>query len=288
MIKKLSWKITDKSRLLSFLKERMKNEYSSIDISRMIRNQRCLVNKNVERFESTLLFPDDEVLLFPKKFSQIQCESERVLLDSPYYLIYDKPAYIASEKLAKILNVHLVHRLDRDTTGCILFAKTKQAGIKLSALFKKQMISKQYLAYVSKIPSRKKGTVKSFLHVKTRREGALIMTSSPFSKQGKLAITHWEYLKTTTFGALLQCSPITGRTHQIRVHLQQQGLSIIGDREYPSPNSRKYFAFRYLLHASLLSFMCPFTQEKLTIASTMPSEPIYYFSKNQKVLFLSC
>lgn len=287
MIKELSWKITDKSRLSSFLKGRIKNEYSSIDISQMIRNQRCLVNKNVERFESTLLFPGDEVFLFPKKFSQLQFEPQRVFLDSPYYLIYDKPAYIASEQLAKILNLRLVHRLDRDTTGCILFAKTKQAEVKLTALFKKQMISKQYLACVSKIPSQEKGTIKSFLYIKTRREGALVMTSSPFSKQGKLAITHWEYLKTTTFGAVLRCFPITGRTHQIRVHLQHKGFPIIGDMEYQSPNSKKYFAFRYLLHASLLSFICPFTQEKITITSTMPSEPIYYFSKLQKILFLS-
>lgn len=286
MIKVLKWKINQKIRLLSFLKEKLKNDYTNKDLSHMIRNQRCLINKKIERFESTVLLPHDEILIFPKKFEKIEFDPSRVILDNPYYLIYNKPAYVSSEQLAKILKLHVIHRLDRDTTGCIVFSKSKETKHKFIDLFKKKMILKKYLAFIPKVPIQKQGTIKSFLYIKKRREGALTMGSSPFPKQGKLAITKWEYLKQTNFGALILCSPITGRTHQIRVHLQSIGYPIIGDLEYQDPNNSKYFAFRYLLHACSLSFLCPFTKKKIEIFNNMPYETIYYFSNTQNIKFL--
>lgn len=287
MNKILKWKISQEIRLSFFLKEKLKKDYNALDISQMIRNQRCLVNKKIERFESTTLLPDDEVLVFPKKFSRIKFDSNRILLDSPYYLIYNKPAYISSEQLAKTLQLQIIHRLDRDTTGCIIFSKSKKNNLKLINLFKKKIISKQYLAYVSKTPNQKQGIIKSFLYVKKRREGALVMASSPFPDKGKLAITQWKLLKKTKFGAIILCSPITGRTHQIRLHLYDNGFPIIGDLEYQNFNNSKYFAFRYLLHAFSLSFTCPFTNKKIKVSNDIMPEPIYYFSSTQDIKFLN-
>lgn len=163
-------------------------------------------------------------------------------------LFYNKPPYIASSDLAKVLGVHLVHRLDRDTTGVILFAKKNPAPYE--ELFRERKIEKTYHVLVEGQPKTKKGSFTGKMRKIGTREGAVIWG---ISANGVWSQTDWECEGIGKTASFVRCHPITGRTHQIRVHMRALGHPVLGDCEY---GSRKGISglFRPLLHASQLRF----------------------------------
>ncbi len=238
-------KVPSSTRLLSFIKKNF--AFSTKDLRWSIEHGRCFVNGRVERFGSSHLQKGDEVVIWPTKRPFLKKEQMRVLYEDDALLIYDKPPYIASSDLAKILGVHLVHRLDRDTTGVIIFAKKNPAPFE--ELFRKRKVEKTYHALV-KGTLKKRGTFSAKIGKIGRREGAVIWGISP---NGIWSQTDWECEQLGINAALVRCHPLTGRTHQIRVHMKAMGHPILGDCEY---GNRKGISglFRPLLHASGLSF----------------------------------
>lgn len=121
--------------------------------------------------------------------------------------------------------IHLVHRIDTQTSGVVVFAKTKKAAAELSALFAARAITKTYLAVVE-------GTIESERGIETPIEG-------------KTAVTVIRPVRTLDGATLIEADILTGRTHQIRIHMQSIGHPVVGDRRYGSTRS----APRMLLHA---------------------------------------
>jgi RluA family pseudouridine synthase len=163
----------------------------------------------------------------------------------------------------------LHHRLDRDTSGVMIFAKTKRANEPLADLFKKHQIQKTYvcLTKVKKVPES--WVVENHLgekrDKKTKKMKMVSVTSG-----GDKALTHFRCLEIYKKGMLLQAQPRTGRMHQIRVHLSEMGLGIYGDDIYPAPQTPE--ASRLMLHAFALDFVHPFTHENIHIESPLPQE----------------
>ncbi len=162
----------------------------------------------------------------------------------------------------------VVHRLDKDTTGAIMFAKTDEAYLKAIKMFTEHTIKKQYLALIC-------GTFELFSGTIDRPIGRhkTLKTKMCIRDDGRSAQTDWAVLE--TFGkkfSLLQVWIRTGRTHQIRVHLSSIGRPILGDLVYGyNPNfDQRIIAKHPFLHAQKLQFSHPITQEELSINAPLP------------------
>jgi 23S rRNA pseudouridine1911/1915/1917 synthase len=183
----------------------------------------------------------------------------------------------------------IVHRLDKDTSGLLVVAKSDLAHRGLAALFadhgRTEPFTREYLAFVWGVPGQPSGTIEAplFRH-RTDREK---MTVSP---QGREAVTHWELCETfpghngQPVASLLRCALETGRTHQIRVHLAHIGHPLLGDALYGSGFKTKVSLLglkaqaeleqlgRQALHAATLGFPHPLTGEALLCESALPED----------------
>ena len=176
----------------------------------------------------------------------------------------------------------IVHRLDKDTSGVMMAAKTEKAHHKLSKLFAKHNLTRRYHALVWGLPPERIGTIDAPIGRSRhdRKKMAIL-------ENGKEAITHYETLRDLPpFAALLECTLETGRTHQIRVHLSAMGYGIIGDPVYghplrsaqmPDQTARDVLATlrpfeRQALHAAHLGFTHPITKEPLAFDSPLPED----------------
>ena len=173
----------------------------------------------------------------------------------------------------------LVHRLDKETSGVIVVAKNNKAHQGLSLLFKDHNIHRVYWALVAGVPKQKKGTITSFLarHPLNRKA----FSSQP---SGKKAVTHYEVVE--TYGnqiSLLRITLETGRTHQIRVHMNDLGHPVLGDKVYGLKKQKRLItnsAFvrilnslsRQALHAAELGFEHPRTSQNMRFQADWPSE----------------
>lgn len=165
----------------------------------------------------------------------------------------------------------IVHRLDKDTSGCIVVAKNDQAHLSLTTQFAERDTGKIYLAVVQGCPKEQKGTVFTNIgrHPVNRLKMAVVNPGS-----GKPAITDWEVLHydAATDSSLVMCTLHTGRTHQIRVHMLHLGHPLIGDPIYAHPQRQKARPGRLMLHAWRLAFNHPEDGRRIAIQSPIPAE----------------
>lgn len=167
----------------------------------------------------------------------------------------------------------LVHRLDKDTTGCLLIAKNPHAHVMLQRQFKDRSVSKLYIALVAGIPTRAKARIEASIGRSTSDRTKMSVSSST---SARTAITEYELLSSSIKPdiALLKCTLLTGRTHQIRVHLHSIGHPIIGDVQYKNAQSEsitKECAVQSIcLHAWQLTFSSDGTEQ--TVFAPLPVE----------------
>lgn len=159
----------------------------------------------------------------------------------------------------------LHHRLDRDTSGLILLTKKQSVNRAVGELFSQRKIKKSYVALtIFKNLKKTKWTIQDHLARSTKDKKKMQSVQSG----GDLAITHFEVLKHTPNTMMILCEPQTGRTHQIRVHLYEYGLPILGDPTYFKNNSNQFE--RLFLHAWKLQFPHPVTNEVIQVESKIP------------------
>lgn len=163
----------------------------------------------------------------------------------------------------------IVHRLDKDTSGCIVVAKNDAAHLSLTSQFAHRETTKIYLAVVQGCPSEPRGTVFTNIgrHPVNRLRMAVVNPGS-----GKPAITDWEVLRydAASDSSLVMCTLHTGRTHQIRVHMLHLGHPLIGDVIYAHPKRQRAHPGRLMLHAWRLGFRHPRTGERLELEAPLP------------------
>ena len=255
--------------LLAFLKEKCKETLSVKKIKKAIDAKSCTVNGRVEFFSSFLVREGDRVVL--KSVASFSSELS-ILFQDEYFVIIDKPpGMVCEEGLYKEQNWTLVHRLDKDTSGLLLFSKNAKAEEALKALFAKREIKKLYLAIVDGRIKGKKGIIDNYLGKKAGYQGQTLYGEVADQDKGLRAITHWHSLATSETASLVLCDLKTGRTHQIRVHFTEKGHPILGDHQYV----KKSFICdlkpsRHLLHAWKLSFIHPFTQKEIEVEAPIP------------------
>lgn len=186
-------------------------------------------------------------------------DGEAIILDKPAGLPVDPPRdgslslenHLASLTFGFQRWPVAVHRLDRDTSGCLLLARNAKAARRFTEAFEQRQVEKSYLAVLDGIPAEQAGTI----------DMALAKTSTAATgwrmgpgKGGKEAVTHWQVLAARDGRALIRFMPETGRTHQLRAHaLHGLGLGILGDPVYRGPSADRRWTGGMLLHARSLS-----------------------------------
>ncbi|HLZ54827.1 MAG TPA: RluA family pseudouridine synthase [Verrucomicrobiae bacterium] len=169
----------------------------------------------------------------------------------------------------------IVHRLDKETSGCLVIAKNDETHIALSAQFAGRKVKKIYNAIVCGEPAHDAGEIRAAIarHPSHRKRMAVRDDDS-----GRAAHTTWRVLERLNSAALVEARLHTGRTHQIRVHFQFLGHPLVGDETYGARQNQKLAeltgcqAPRVMLHARELSFVHPRTEESLSFAAPLPDD----------------
>ncbi|WP_143962588.1 RluA family pseudouridine synthase [Litoribacter populi] len=179
----------------------------------------------------------------------------------------------------------LVHRIDKDTSGLLVIAKSEDAMTHLAHQFFHHTIERTYMALVWGEPKEEAGTIDA--HVGRSAKDRKVMQTFPDGSQGKNAITHYKVLKRLRYVSLVQCNLETGRTHQIRAHMKHLGHPLFNDAMYGGDKIRKgtqfskYKSFikncfeilpRQALHAASLGFVHPVTNQHMLFETPLPKD----------------
>ena len=184
-------------------------------------------------------------------------DGEALVIDKPAGLPIDIPRKGGHALVKELSTLRLgfqrepspVHRLDTDTSGCLLLARNAKAHVRFAAAFEQRLVDKVYLGIVARALDEEEGTIALSLSKISSAEKGWRMIAA---KKGKPAVTHWRKLKALDGGlTLVEFRPETGRTHQIRVHAQLGlGAALLGDPVYGHKDAR---VKRTMLHASALT-----------------------------------
>jgi 23S rRNA pseudouridine955/2504/2580 synthase len=278
----MNWIVAEAENIVACLKRKIGEQHSGKLLRKMLETGVCRLNGRVERFGSARVRKGDRVELLAgwEKASKKENKAFTVLYEDKECRVVNKPAgWVCSpENCRKSFGEWvLVHRLDKETTGALLLAKSPEIKEELIELFEKKAVEKEYLAIVDG-RMRGQGVRKSLFGKKRSYDGQTIWGSGA---TGLEAITKWKVLKTGKEASLVQCEPVTGRTHQIRVHLAEMRFPILVDRQYAEHFQAKFFAKRPLLHAHKLRFT--FRGKKIAAEAPIAED----FSEAMQVLGLT-
>ena len=181
--------------------------------------------------------------------------------------------------------VHVVHRLDRETSGLLVFAKSPELQEYMRTYWRQLVTKRSYVALVEGKLEKNEGKITSWL---TEDSRTALVSSSPVDNGGQLAITNYKVLKESalqtdeadlkTEYSLVELNLETGRTNQIRVHMASMGHPVVGDRKYGHGNESSPID-RLCLHARVLEFIHPMTEKKVRFEAPMPKEFARIFTK---------
>ena len=268
-------------------------EFSRASLQRMIRRGAVLVNGEKVR-PSRRMRPGDAVSVEVPRIMPLTVEPEDmpldILMEDATFAVINKPAGLAvhpgrgrlSGTLANALAYHfaelsrsggayrpgIVHRLDMDTSGAMVVAKTEAAHVALSAAFKARTVAKLYRAIVYGDPAHEEDRIEAPLGRDLARPQRMAVRHDG----GRDAITDVCVIERFGAAAHVEASPLTGRTHQIRVHLASRGHPVLGDPIYASHRTPPVETPRLMLHAWRLTFPHPGSGEPIEAEAPLPED----------------
>lgn len=205
-----------------------------------------------------IVYEDDDIIVVEKGYGLLSMGNDKKPDNTAYSILR---GYV---KWTNPLNkIFIVHRLDRDTSGLMMFAKSMEAKEKMQHNWNNMVLNRVYVAVVEGEPAEKEGTVKSYLVENSRYE--VYSTDDP--KKGQLAVTRYRTIQTNGKYSLLELELDTGRKNQIRVHMHDLGHPISGDTKYGAEKSPLH---RLALHAKTLRFIHPITRQIMDFSSRVP------------------
>jgi len=237
-----------------------------------------------ENIPLNIIYEDDQILIVNKLPGMVVHPAfgnwTGTLVNALAYHFQNLPTHRNGE-----IRPGLVHRIDKDTSGLLVIAKTDFAMTFMAKQFAEHTIERTYYAIAWGVPEPREGTIQNYLgrSMKDRK----IMTTYQKEEDGKLAITHYKVLKQYHYVSLVQCNLETGRTHQIRVHMKSIGHSLFNDSTYGGNSvvkgtvTGKYKQFvencfnllpRQALHAKTLGIIHPTTKEFMQFDSELPAD----------------
>ena len=210
-----------------------------------------------------IIHEDRDILVVDKPPGLLTMGTDKEKSRTAYFILTD---YVRRGCVKSRNRIFIVHRLDRDTSGILIFAKSWEAKLYLQGQWKET--KKKYLAVVHGKCEKSSDTITTYLvENKAHR-----VYSTPDAAKGKLSHTAYKVLKQVRDLALLEVDLLTGRKHQIRVHLADIGHPVVGDKKYGNENQAHK---RLALHARSISFRHPSSGEQMTFETKVPE----YFNK---------
>lgn len=271
--------------LMEFLEDKYK-ERSRTDIKSWLKHRQVKLNGSVTTAFNAPVSKGDEISInMSRSFVELRHPRLQIVYEDDHIIVVDKgygllsvgipnPAKKKIETAYDILRDYLkrknpknklfvVHRLDRDTSGLMMFAKTEEAQETLRHNWNNFVLQRLYIALLEGIVKEDEGVLKSRL---TENSKFKVYTTSE-QNEGKLAVTHFKVLKRGHGMSLVEFSLDTGRKNQIRVHASEMGHPISGDRKYGASASK---LGRLALHAKTLRFAHPVTRKDMSFESPLP------------------
>ncbi len=207
----------------------------------------------------SIVYEDDDVIVINKGYGLLSMGTDNYKEETAYSIVRD---YLKWKHPSNKL--FIVHRLDRDTSGLMLFAKNIETKDRLQHNWNNMVLERKYLAVVEGNVEQNEGVVKSYL----AENSAFEVYSTDNPDEGQLAVTRYKVLKRSRKGyTLLEVSLDTGRKNQIRVHMKDLGTPISGDRKYGAHTSPIH---RLALHAQSLRFVHPTTRRDMRFETPVP------------------
>ncbi|MBE6310314.1 MAG: RluA family pseudouridine synthase [Bacteroidales bacterium] len=258
-------------------------DHSPTKLKSMLRhNQFAINNMPTSRYDAELHVGDTFSVNFDQSFQifknprvELVYEDEHILVINKGYGLLsmgtdtkkDGTAYSIMREYVKYNNpqakVFIVHRLDRDTSGLMMLAKTVEAKDAMQHNWNNMVLNRKYVCVVEGAVEQAEGVIKSYLAENSQFE--VYSTDDP--KKGQLAVTRYKCLRATKNYSLMEVELDTGRKNQIRVHMKDIGHPIAGDRKYGAGHSP---INRLALHAQTLRFVHPITHKEMNFSTSIP------------------
>ena len=228
-----------------------------------------------------IIYEDDALIVVEKKNGLLTVPVNQKSSETTVFSILKEYA----KKQSYRNTVHVVHRLDRETSGLLVFAKSPELQEYMRTYWRQLVTKRTYVALVEGKLEKKEGKITSWL---TENPRTALVSSSPVDNGGQLAITNYKVLRESNLqtdemdlGAaysLVELNLETGRTNQIRVHMASMGHPVVGDRKYGHGNESSPID-RLCLHARVLEFIHPMTEKKVRFEASTPKEFARIFTK---------
>ncbi|HZK53147.1 MAG TPA: RluA family pseudouridine synthase [Desulfosporosinus sp.] len=283
--------VTDPAELMKFLQGALPSKSRS-DIKSLLTHHQISVDKEIRtQYNYPLEIGQQVAVNWTKVLIEEQPEGLNIVFEDASIIIIEKEAGLLSIATAtekqrtaySILSEHVkkrdpknkifvLHRLDRDTSGVMMFVKSEKVQQLLQNAWKEVVLERSYVAVVEGLVTQDQGTITSWL----TESKAFIMYSSHIPNSGQKAVTHYEVLRKNKNYSLLEVKLETGRKNQIRVHMKDIGHSIIGDKKY---GAIKHPIGRLGLHARVLAFKHPITGEDVRYETDIPKEFLSMFNQ---------
>ncbi|MDA3880841.1 MAG: RluA family pseudouridine synthase [Prolixibacteraceae bacterium] len=276
--------VKTEDELLKYLLKELQGKNRN-NIKSLLTNKQVIVNRKVESRYNHKLMPGDEVKIDNRRSNTPNILTARgfsIIFEDEHLIVIDKHAgilSIATEKekshtaynfLSKHVKyenasnkIFIVHRLDRETSGLMIFAKNIKVQHLLQDNWRDMITERTYIAIAEGVVKNDHGVIKSYL----QESKSLKVHSSQNPDAGKLSITNYKVLKRTNEYTMLEVRLDTGRKNQIRVHMQEIGHSLIADKKYGATSNP---IGRLGLHSRTLGFIHPVTKEPLRFQTVIP------------------
>ena len=279
----VTWDVPETTTLLAFVEKRLA-DHSKTKVKSMLKHNQFAVNsmptsqfdtpledgdkvsvnftKSFRVFSSPrikLVYEDNDILVINKGYGVLSMGTDNIKEGTAYSIMREYVKY--SDPRAKVF---IIHRLDRDTSGLMMLAKTMEAKDTMQHNWNNMVLNRKYVAVVEGVIPDDEGVVKSYLAETAQFE--VYSTQDP--TKGQLAITRYKVLKRSSGYTLVELELDTGRKNQIRVHMKDLGHPIVGDRKYGASSSP---IRRLALHARTLRFVHPITRKEMNFELPVPT-----------------
>lgn len=285
-------RVKESSTLMDFLLQKM-GGMTRTSVKNLLARRIVRVDGRVETRPDTMLAVGSEVVIMPEQGARLFSHPKlRIVYEDDYVIVVEKQVGLLTvsahpgssettalsilkdyvKKSDKHNGIFVVHRLDRETSGLLVFAKSRELQEYMRTYWRQLVTKRTYVAIIEGIMPEPEGTIRTWLSEDPK---TTMVYSSPVDDGGKEAVTHYKQLKANEDYSLLELNLETGRTNQIRVHMASKGHPVVSDRKYGSGKVPPID--RLGLHARVLEFIHPATEQTVHFETPVPRDFLRVF-----------